>query len=78
MLVTKSAPPADTINPVFEMTAEHYVFGEASLIRPYGSKTPYQRGNPVSRLYSLISMAFEVEQRLNEMSPPIRSSVHAS
>ena len=43
------------------MPAEHEILGEPPFIRPYCSKTTYQRGNPVSRLYSLIPMAFEVE-----------------
>ena len=60
------------------MPAKHGILGEACLIRPYCSKTPYQGGNPVSRLDSLIPMAFEVEQRLNKAPPPLTAPVHAS
>ena len=33
-LVANSAPPAETINPVFKMSAEHEVLGKLLLLRP--------------------------------------------
>ena len=62
------APPTDTVEPLFEIMTEYDVLGVGLRICPEGTKPPHQRGNPVSGLYSLVAVAFEVEQRLNELS----------
>ena len=52
------------------MVTEHNVLRVSVRICPYGSKPSHKARNPIGRLDGLITMAFEVEQRLDEVPTP--------
>lgn len=77
-LRSDSTPVADSIEPVFEVDTEDFVFGKGDGIRPSRTKAADQSGDPIGGLECLITVALEVERRLDEAPTTISFGKHAT
>ena len=77
-LRSDSTPAADSIEPVFEVATEDFVFGIGGGFRPGRTKASHQSGDPIGGLERLIAVALDVKRRFNEAPATISSGKHAA
>jgi hypothetical protein len=73
-----AAPTANVHEPLLEISTKHLVFRIRHGICPYRPETAYQPSDPIRSLYRLITMAFQMKRRLNEMPSRLVRPVHAT
>ena len=60
-----AATPADVMEPMFEMPAEHVVLRKSLWVCPDCSEPSDQSCDPVGGLYGLVAMTFNVKRRFD-------------
>ena len=69
---------ADLIDLALEIPAEHCVLRPSRWFAPDCTQAPYQSGNPIGGLESLVAMAFDLKHRLKEAATAfVAGGIHA-
>lgn len=77
-LRSDSTPSADSVEPLPEVATKHFVFGISTWVSPNRPEASHQPRNPIGCLECLITVAFEMEGRLDEMLSASLPRIHAA